>query len=171
LVQQLREYQRFREAAVALGEREVLRREVFARPRGDLLEDADDSRTPGELHDVSLGMLLDAFRDVLCRALKQPVHEVAPEGLTIHDCIGPILERLRTTGATSFASLFPAEATRHRVIVTFLALLELIRLGAVQARQTTEFGEIVIVLAASSAEAAGALAGMFAGRRVGAGEA
>jgi segregation and condensation protein A len=171
LVQQLREYQRFREVAVALGEREVLRREVYARPRGDLLEDVDYDRTPAELHDVSLGMLLDAFREVLRRALKQPVHEVSPQGLTIHDCIGPILERLRTTGATSFISVFPPEATQHRVIVTFLALLELIRLGAIRVRQTTNFGEIIITLAASSVEAAEALAGVFAGSRVRAGEA
>jgi segregation and condensation protein A len=82
------------------------------------------------------------------------VHEVTREGLSLRDCIGPILGRLRATGETTFDALFPDGATRHRIIVTFLALLELMRHGVVRARQAAQFGEVTIVLAVPSIETA-----------------
>jgi len=153
LVERLREYYRFREAALDLGRRAVLSRDVFARPRGGPPDEAA-GRTRCELRDASLGALLDALREVMRRTMVRSVHEVVPEGLTIRDCIGPILDQLREAGRTSFEALFPPGVTRHRVIVTFLALLELMRLGAVRAYQRAEFDEVVIVLAAPSVEAA-----------------
>jgi segregation and condensation protein A len=74
----------------------------------------------------------------------------------LRDCIGPILDRLRATGETTFDALFPQGATRHRIIVTFLALLELMRHGVVRARQATQFGELTIALAVASVDAAAA---------------
>src|SRR5262249_61004992 len=62
LVQQLVEYQRFREVAVALGERNVLARDVFA-GGGERLDATDDAQPP--VRDASLGELLEALRDVL----------------------------------------------------------------------------------------------------------
>jgi len=153
LVERLREYQRFREAGLELGRRAILTRDVFSRPRGGPPDDPT-YRAARELRDVSLGVLLDAFRDVMRRTLARPVHEVMPEGLTIRDCVSPILSRLRATGRASFETLFPEGATRHRVIVTFLALLELMRLGAVRAYQEEEFAEVMVVLAVPSVEAA-----------------
>jgi segregation and condensation protein A len=156
LIERLREYQRFREAAFELGERQLLARDVFARPRDAADAEAlgDGAEPEVEVRDVSLGVLLDAFRRVLQRSAAAPAHEVTREGLTLRDCIGPILERLRTTGETTFDALFPDGATRHRIIVTFLALLELMRHGVVHARQAAQFGEVRIVLAAPSIEIA-----------------
>jgi segregation and condensation protein A len=158
LIERLREYQRFREAAFELQRRQVLKRDVFARPRGDAPDAPEDPAQPRPIREVSLGALLDALREVLRRTVAAPVHEVMPEGLTIRDCITPILHRLSSSGRASFGSLFPDGATRHRVIVTFLALLELMRLGAVRAEQGALFGELTIVLAAPSVEAAHGLA-------------
>ena len=89
--------------------------------------------------------MLDAFRQVLKRAAPPPVHEVTPERLTVRECIDAILARLRDTGQTSFESLFPEGATRHRIIVTFLALLELIRHHHVSVEQAELFGEIWVL--------------------------
>lgn len=156
LAARLREYQRFREAAFAFRQRPVLTRDVYARPRGDGPDDLVHE-APCEIRDASLGALLDAFREVLRRAADPPVHEVPSEGLSIRECIDPILATLRATGRSSFMSLFPDGATRHRIIVTFLALLELMRLGGVRAQQDTEFGELLIVLATPTVGAAEAL--------------
>jgi segregation and condensation protein A len=110
-----------------------------------------------EVRDASLGTLLDAFRRVLRRSVAAPVHEVQREGLTVRDCIGAILERLGERGETTFESLFPEHASRHRIIVTFLALLELMRHRVVRAQQTDQFGELRITLAVPSIEAADAV--------------
>jgi segregation and condensation protein A len=160
LAERLREYQRFREAAFQFGQRPVLTRDVYARPRG-VPPDELDHEAPSEIRDASLGALLDAFRQVLKRAASPPVHEVTAERLTVRDCIDAILERLRDTGRASFESLFPEGATRHRIIVTFLALLELMRLGGVRAHQETGFGELLIALATPSVQAAQALVRSF----------
>jgi chromatin segregation and condensation protein Rec8/ScpA/Scc1 (kleisin family) len=98
---------------------------------------------------------------VLKRAVSPPVHEVTPERLTVRECIDAILARLGDAGRTTFDSLFPEGATRHRIIVTFLALLELMRLGGVRAHQEAEFGELLIALATPSVEAAEALVRSF----------
>jgi segregation and condensation protein A len=157
LVQQLLEYQRFREAAFDLGRREVLTRDVFARPPGEAPPEAAGEVT---FRDVSLGELLDALRAVLRRLATRAAHEVQPAGLSIRDCIGPILAQLRASAdrRVRFDALFPDDCTRHRLIVTFLALLELMRLGVVRARQESRFGEIDIILAAPTIEAAEELA-------------
>jgi segregation and condensation protein A len=160
LAERLREYQRFRDAAFEFGQRAVLTRDVYARPRGASPDDLDHA-APTEIRDASLGALLDAFRQVLRRAASPPVHEVTPERLTVRECIDAILARLGDAGRTTFDSLFPEGATRHRIIVTFLALLELMRLGGVRAHQEAEFGELLIALATPSVEAAEALVRSF----------
>ena len=158
LIERLQEYQRFRDAALQLEQRDLLSREVFARPRDlDVPEEDADEEAPVEFRDVSLGGLLEAFRKVLRRAVAPPAHEVVSEGLAIQDCMAPILECLRPSGRTTFEALFPEDSTRHRIIVTFLALLELMRLGVVSVHQPTHFGELVIALAASSVEVAAEL--------------
>lgn len=161
LIERLREYQRFREAAFGLSQRQLLARDVFARPRDvpgpDEYGEEGEGEAEVEVRDASLGILLDAFRRVLQRSAAVPVHEVTREGLTLRDCIGPILGQLRASGETTFEALFPDGATRHRIIVTFLALLELMRHGVVRARQATQFGEVTIVLAVASIEDAAAV--------------
>ncbi len=157
LVARLLEYQRFRDAAIELGQRTVLNRDVFARPCE--AAPADPAQDPGaiEVEDASLGVLLDALRRVLRRGAAAPVHEVIPESLGVRDCIRHVLARLRDTGRTTFEGLFPEGALRHRIIVTFLALLELMRLGVVRAQQTEHFGELTIRLGVASVEEAWAI--------------
>lgn len=145
LIRQLLEYQRYREAAQQLGERPLLRRDVFAREPGvDGLEPAED-RLPAVK--VTTWELMEAFRAVLKRAQPDPVHEVAAETVSIRDRIESILRTLSVAKTVEFESLFAEDATRMTVIVTFLALLELAKIGAVQAVQPERFGPILIALA------------------------
>jgi len=153
LVQQLVEYQRFREVAVALGDRQVLNRDVFA-GGGETPEPGPDGEEPPAVRDASLGDLLDALRDVLRRLRPPSAHEVRPESLSIEECVTRIFAHFALGDRVPFASLFGAEAHRAEVIVTFLALLELIRLRVVRACQPERFGEIVLELAVDSVEVA-----------------
>ena len=156
LVQQLLEYQRFREAAVALGERSILTRDVFATAGEPAPPPGPEEPQPPPVRDASLGDLLDALRDVLRRRTPPRAHEVsAPVRLSVAQCVQRILARFALADEVEFVSLFDPEAPRGEVIVTFLALLELIKMRIVRARQSEQFGPIVLGLAvADIAEAA-----------------
>ena len=151
LVQQLVEYQRFREVAVALGERKVLDRDVFAGP-GEPVVPGDDHEAP--VRDASLADLLDALRDVLVRIRPPRAHDIEREGLSIRECVSRILAGFVLGPRREFASLFGPDADRAEVIVIFLALLELIRLRVVRARQAERFGAIALELAVGTVEEA-----------------
>ncbi len=150
LVQQLLEYQRYREAALALSERPFLHRDVFAReaaPDAASLGAESDTPEPVRLR-ATVWDLMEAFRAVLKRAEPPPVHEVESEQISLRERAEVVLERLRTERVVSFASLFAADRTRLEIIVTFLALLELCKMGAVQATQDEGLGNISIELVA-----------------------
>ncbi len=144
LVRQLLEYQRYREAAQALAERPLLRRDVFGRePSLDGV--AGGNERPAVR--VTVWELMEAFRAVLARRQPEPIHEVQAEAVSLRDRLQSILSSLGVARSVSFDSLFDEGAGRPYVIVTFLAVLELMRLGAVEAIQEERFGPILIVLA------------------------
>jgi len=145
LVQQLVEYQRFREVAVALGDRNVLERDVFA-GGGEPPEPGGPDEGP-PVRDASLADLLTALREVLGRIRPPRAHEVAREAISIRDCVSRILAQFAVASRVEFASLFGSESHPAEIIGTFLALLELIRLRVVRARQPERFGPIVLELA------------------------
>jgi segregation and condensation protein A len=89
---------------------------------------------------------VEAFRVVLKRAQPDPVHEVQGEPVSLQDRIRSVLQTLSVARSVTFDSLFGDEPTRHFVIVTFLAMLELMKLGAIDAIQEERWGPILIVL-------------------------
>lgn len=144
LVRQLLEYSRYREAAFDLDERPRLYRDTFARAaNAEGLE--QDPNAPPRVK-VTLWELMSVFQKVLKRAQPDPVHEVASEPVRVRDRISSILETLSVARSLTFESLFDDGATRGFVIVTFLALLELGKLGAIRAVQEELMGEILIEL-------------------------
>jgi segregation and condensation protein A len=144
LVRRLLEYQRFREAAQSLAERPWLNRDVYVRePSADGLPPEDDS-TPRIR--VTTWELMEAFRVVLKRAQPDPVHDVQTEPVSLHDRIRSMLQTLSVARSVTFDSLFGDEPARQFVIVTFLAMLELMKLGAIDAVQEERWGPILIVL-------------------------
>jgi segregation and condensation protein A len=146
LVQQLLEYQRYREAAADLGARRILERDVFA-PPGESEPSADPADDRPRVRDASLADLLDALRQVLARRRPPAEHTIFTPGLSVAQCVERILNRFVLGTSVEFAEVFSPEADRREVIVTFLALLELIRLKVVRAVQHDRFGPIQLDLA------------------------
>jgi segregation and condensation protein A len=88
---------------------------------------------------------VDGLREVLSRVPKRiEVHRVDLEQVTVEEQMERIRSVLRDSGPVSFASLFAGAWSRAEVVTTFIALLELIRLGAARAIQKRTFGEILI---------------------------
>ena len=151
LVQQLLEYQRYREAALELAERPLLQRDVFVRePAMDAAEDGG-----GELArlQVTVWELLEAFRAVLKRARPEAVHEVVSEAISLRDRVRTLLHALSVARSLEFESLFNDDTSRFEIIITFLATLELMKMGAVRAVQEERYGRIVIEMVVADASA------------------
>jgi len=146
LARQLLEYQRFKEAAEMLNRRDLLDRDVFA--RAPLPDETDPE--PDIVYDVSLGDLLDALQDVLKRAAPEVVHEVILEQVSLREQLCFVLDMLRERTAVVFTDLFPSGVGRLQILVTFLAVLELVRTRMVQIHQEEHFGPIVLTLAVSA---------------------
>lgn len=144
LIRRLMEYQQYKDAGMVIGARALLGREVFARTCVDpLLTTARSEEGPLE---VSLFELVDAFRVLLDRIPAEHFHDVAAaETFSIADCINEILSLLQERETVQFDDLVRDEITRERVIVTFLALLELCRLKLIRIFQNEPQGSIWFV--------------------------
>ena len=143
LVRRLLEYSRYKEAAVSLGQRELLERDVFV--RRSAASELEGLRQEGETLEVELFELIDAFRRVLATVPAESFHEVEAEGLSIADRINELLLLLQGVDAASFEELFIGDATKEQIIVTFLAILELCRLNMLRLTQARSFGTILVV--------------------------
>ena len=144
LIRRLMEYQQYKEAGMVIGARALLGREVFTRTATEpMLADARSEEGPLE---VSLFDLVDAFRVLLARIPAEHFHDVAAaETFSIADCINEILSLLQERDTVQFDDLVRDEFTRERVIVTFLALLELCRLKLIRIFQNGPEGSIWFV--------------------------
>jgi segregation and condensation protein A len=151
LVQRLIEHQRYKAAAELLHERETLRSAQWHRPDERVATIAGEEYEPEV--EVDLFSLLTAFRAVVERARHRPKVLVPAEQLSIEARIEQLLERLSEGLACGFDELFSDTWTRADLIVTFLALLEMIRLKLVRVFQTGPFGEIRIYKRARPADA------------------
>ncbi|MEY4093902.1 MAG: Segregation and condensation protein [Acidobacteriota bacterium] len=140
LVRRLLEHQKFKAAAELLHDRETLRNAQWARPDSRIEEIAGDDYEP-EI-EVDLFSLLSAFKQVLERAREAPFVPLPPEELSIETRIEQLLERLSETEACGFEDLFEGAYTRSDMIVTFLAMLEMIRLKLIRVFQQGGQGAI-----------------------------
>lgn len=139
LVARLLEYQKFKDAAEQLEERESLWREVFRKepsPSPELLPE----EVP--LVDLDLYDLLDALKNVLAKIPDKKVLQVTIDELTVKDRMQFLMERMETIESILFNDLFEGMRTRHSVVVTFLALLEVIRLGLIRVVQGDAYGPL-----------------------------
>jgi segregation and condensation protein A len=139
------EYQKYKEAAATLSQRELLGRDTFVRTCvAPELAEIQPEQAPLE---IELFELIEAFRRVLASVPAATFHEVGAEGPSIADRINELLLLLQGSEATAFEELFIGSASREQVIVTFLAILELCRLKMVRLAQTQSFGTIWVVAA------------------------
>jgi segregation and condensation protein A len=140
LVRRLLEHQKFKAAAELLHEREEWRAAQWQRPDGRVAAIAGDDYEP-EL-EVDLFSLLTAFQRVIQRAKERPRVLLPPEQMPLEVRIDQLLARLSETEACGFEELFADVDDRGGLIVTFLALLEMIRLKLVRVFQAGSFGPI-----------------------------
>ena len=142
LARQLIEYKKLKEAALELRQREEMGLRAYVR-----VAPLPKLEKPLDLEDVSLGDLVEAVRHAL--DVRPPIPSVAkvvaPLTVTVAEKMALIEERLERQRRVSFNHLLAQAASRLEIIVTFLAVLELIKLNGIEVQQERLFGEIVIL--------------------------
>ena len=134
LVQRLVEYKRFKEAAVRLSQQALLGVDVFIRPAREI--------------EADLFHLIDALRELVKRQEIEDFHEVTLDRVTLQDKMTELWDKLQgAKEAVAFSALFTPLSSRLELIVTFLALLELIRSGMLRAYQRDVFGPVWVTRA------------------------
>ncbi|MFQ5900883.1 MAG: segregation and condensation protein A [Thermodesulfobacteriota bacterium] len=146
LVRSLLEHQRYREGARLLSERSMLGRDIFARSPLIIDLPGEEGEMELELEPVSIITLVEAFKDILDRVSSDSFMEIEIDRLSIADRIDEIMERLRLERVIDFCSIFQSSSTRSYLILTFMAILELIRQRLVRVEQSRAFGKITIYL-------------------------
>jgi segregation and condensation protein A len=143
LMRRLQEYQRYKEAAFELRVKEHDRQQVFVRG-GDVLFDEDSGEEI--VQEASAFDLLNAFQKILQSKEFKKDYEVKVSTFSVADRLKHILEILNAAKTMTFDSLFTVLNTRQELIVTFLALLESMRLKLVRIQQPKQFDPIRLYL-------------------------
>ena len=140
LVRRLLEYQKYKQAAGELERRPLLDRDVFIRLTPTGSQEPEEERI-----EVNLFELLEAFQEVLKRVKPKAIHEVTLEHLSVEDKIQEILTLLeKENRSMAFHRLFSEEASRRVVVVTLLAILELVKMKRIRIFQMAPFETIRI---------------------------
>jgi segregation and condensation protein A len=140
LVRSLLEYKKMVEAARTFRDMEELRGRIFTRP-----VPPGDKEAAGEpVLDLSLFQLMRAFQQVITQFEGADVREVELEQFTIEEKIAAVTSALEAREPVMFADLFAGSRTRLEVIVTFMAVLELLKHGHARVQQDVSFGSIWI---------------------------
>ncbi len=141
LVRKLLEYRRFKEAAESLHSKETERRQYHLRQtRFPFTEDLDlEPRLRIEMFD-----LLSALAGIFDRMQARTVHDVVREAYTVEEKMSLIDERVGSGGTVRFEELFTGDTIKMEVIVTFIAILEMVKGGRLHFMQTESGGPIWI---------------------------
>jgi segregation and condensation protein A len=140
LIRRLQEYERFKKAAEDLNEIPRLHRDVF-----QVVVNPPDYTTEKPQPVVEMRELLLAFRDVLKRAEMYTHHQIQLEPLSVRERMSNVLEHVKNhSGFLAFNKLFTYEEGRRGVVVTFLAILELLKELLIEIVQTEPYGPIHI---------------------------
>lgn len=137
LVRRLQEYERFKQAAEELDTLPRLERDIFTVSAE--VPDMKQVRPPAV---VDLRELVLAFHAVLERAKLMASHQVQRETLSIRERMSEVLTKLKNTQFADFSSLFTVEEGRIGVVVTFIAILELVRQMLIELVQAEPFAPI-----------------------------
>ena len=141
LVRRLQEYERFRDAATQLDERPRLERELYlVQARIEDAEPVQDETI------VDLSQLLSAMRDAMLRADQRRNLQLVPETLSVRDRMNQVLTRVRSGEYVRIEEFFSVDEGRAGLIVSFLAVLELVRDRLLVVVQTEPFSPIHVKL-------------------------
>jgi len=139
LVRRLQEYERFKQAAADLDALPRVDREVFP-----ATAEGPEAKVVRLAPRVELRDILLTFQEVMARAEMFSHHQIVLEPLSVRERMSIILETVNTEQFVEFASLFTLEEGRRGVVVTLLAILELIRESLLEMIQTEAFGPIYV---------------------------
>lgn len=142
LVRRLLAYQKFKAAGEELGRQDILDRDVFTRrARMDQVPLAE-----GELGlvEVSVFKLVEALDRALKNAKIEIPHQVLVDRVSISDAINKLVDKLKVEPRTSLFTLVAGVQERQQVLVTFLALLEMAKLGLIRICQEEDQGDILV---------------------------
>jgi len=146
LVNRLLEYKQFKEAAVLLKEKEEEMLKLYTRK----LDEAEILKKYGPenpVENLSIHDLFQAFKIILEKNREpEQDYQITREEVSIQECMATILEKFTLSSRIVFNDLFASGTSRIRIIVTFLALLELIKLKKIGVVQKGSFGKIIIYL-------------------------
>lgn len=143
LVYRLLEYKRFKDVAVELGEKEKVSRKQF--PRGAFKYEKNGfEREYLSSTDVTLFDLVSAFKKIVEQSKKTSIHRVQVLNVTIEERIDYLLQKLDEENEIKFVDLFNLQDDKIVWIVTFIAVLELIKQQIIRAAQANPFDEIYI---------------------------
>jgi segregation and condensation protein A len=130
LIRRLQEYERFKAAAEGIDALPRMERDVWTAQA-----EGPERRAPGQLAQITLQEMLLAFKEVVLRSERFAAHHIQQEALSVRARMGDILATLEHTAFVEFVRLFKVEEGREGVVVTFIALLELVREGLVEVVQ------------------------------------
>ncbi|MET0332898.1 MAG: ScpA family protein [Rhizobacter sp.] len=137
LIRRLQEYERFKAAAEGIDTLKRVGRDLYV-PKLD----APQAKVRKLLPEVSLEELLMSMADVLRRSDMFESHQVSREALSTRERMSQVLERLRGGGFVPFVELFGAEEGKLGVVVTFMAILELVKEQLIELVQNDAFAAI-----------------------------
>lgn len=146
LVEKLLEYKKYKEVSEILKEKEELYLNILYK-NAEIIDDIEEDEI---LLNVSIGDIVNAFNNIISRYKNRAIEDekleqqVAREEFTVDDKIEFIRNHIKLYNKTSFQELFGHSVRKLEVIITFLALLELIRLKEVVIYQDRSYGDIVI---------------------------
>ena len=135
----LAEYLQMKSAAERLAERDLLGENIFARnpDQEELLAGRQD-----EVLKLGLFELIDAFQQILEKISPDDKVRIAADSISVKSRISQLVDIFESRESVTFEELFPAKAGKSEVIVTFLAILEMVRLSLVRIVQHVQSGVI-----------------------------
>jgi segregation and condensation protein A len=145
LVRRLQEYERFKQAAEDIDGLPRMHRDTFT-PSAEIPEIHQDRPLP----EIELRELLMAFKDAMSRAEMYSHHQIQREALSVRERMSKVLARISATGFTDYRTLFTIEEGRRGVVVTLLAILELVKEQLIDMVQSEPFSPIHIKAAGGS---------------------
>ena len=126
-----------RAAAEELAQRNILGQNMFVRHPDTREYRMEDS---GEIRKIGLFELIDAFQKILENVAPDDRLEFTADKISVKDRISEIVDILEVQGSVTFSQLFPANPTKSDVIVTFLAILEMVKISLIRVIQHTHSG-------------------------------
>ncbi len=137
IIRPLNEYLQMKQAAEQLLQRDLLGQDTFIRP----ISEKDIPAEPDDAYiQVGLFELIDAFRTILADLDAEQQIDFTADRISIKDRIAQIIEELEKRGNVTFAELFTRPIRKSDVVVTFLAILEMVKLNLLRIAQHTQSG-------------------------------